>query len=223
MRSAVLIILVSSLVLAGASPAVAHVPSLEPPPRHAPFSIDGPDASRAIYGYLAPGEQYDEYRFRVRNPVTRTVGLIVPAYPEHADFRPTLVITAEDGGAITIPDGGDQQRQREFEPFSLTHFWEGGERDVSLEPNGLYTMRVQPGEGSESGHYVVVFGGPERFEATDILATTRQLPAIWLGAYGGAPMRWNWLALIPFGLTVGLFSVAVAGVRILLSRRRVAG
>ncbi len=223
LRTAALIVLVSILVLVGATPAAAHVPSLEPPPRDAPVIIDDPEVSRAIYGYLAPGEHYDEYRFRVRNPVTRSVGVIVPSYPEHADFRPTLVIAAEDDGAIRIPDRVDKQRQREFEPFSLTYFWVGGEREISFEPDHQYTLRVQPGGGAQSGRYVVVFGGPERFEATDIAATFRELPAIWFGAYGSAPMRWNWLALIPLGLTVGVFLAAVAGVRRLLSKRRVTG
>lgn len=221
MRTAAFIVLVSSLLSVGASLAAALVPSLEPPPRDEPVFINGPEVSRATYGYLVPGERNDEYRFRVRSPVTRTVGVIVRSYPEHADFRPTLVVEAEDGRAARIPDGYDKQRQREFEPFSLTYLWVGGDREVSFEP-GLYTIRVLPGRGTQSGRYVVVFGGPERFEATDIVATFRELPAIWFGAYGGAPMRWNWLALIPFGLTVAAVSAAVAGVRRLLSRRRFA-
>jgi hypothetical protein len=79
---------------------------------------------------------------------------------------------------------------------------------------------VQPGPGSASGRYVVVFAGPEQFKARDIADTLWQLPLIWVGAYGGAPFRWNWLALIPLALTVGVAAVVAAGVRSRLSRRR---
>jgi hypothetical protein len=219
-RPAALIALVSMVVLAGARPAQAHVPGLEPGSDDGPVSIGGPEVSRATYGYLAPGDAYDEYRFSVPEQVTRAVGIIVPAYPEHADFRPGLVITVEGRDRLEIPDGAMAQRQREFEPFSLTSFWHGGEREVTFEPGVPYTLRVQPGPGSKSGRYVVVFAGPEQFKARDIAATLWQLPLIWFGAYGGAPFRWNWLALIPLGLTVGVVAVAVAGVRSRLSRRR---
>ena len=219
-RRAALIALVSMVVLAGARPAEAHVPGLEPGSDDGPVSIGGPEVSRATYGYLAPGDVYDEYRFTVPEPVTRAVGIIVPAYPEHAAFHPGLVITAEERDRLEILDGATAPRLREFEPFSLTYFWHGGERDVTFEPGVLYTLRVQPGPGSTSGRYVVVFAGPEQFKARDIADTLWQLPLIWFGAYGGAPFRWNWLALIPLGLTVGAVAVAVAGVRSRLSRKR---
>ena len=219
-RPAVLIALVLIFVLAGALPAEAHVPGLEPGSGDGPVSIGGPEVSRATYGYLAPGDAYDEYRFTVPERVTRAVGVIVPAYPEHADFRPGLVITAEERDRLEIPDGATAQRQAEFEPFSLTYFWHGVEREVTFEPGVLYTLRVQPGAGATSGRYVVVFAGPEQFKAGDIVDTLWQLPLIWFGAYGGAPLRWNWLALIPLGLTLGVVAVAVVGVRNRLSRRR---
>jgi hypothetical protein len=140
------------------------------------------------------------------------VGIIVPAYPEHSDFHPGLVITTEERDRVEILDGATSARQREFEPFSLTSFWHGSEREVTFEPGVLYTLRVLPGRGSASGRYVVVFAGPEQFGAGDIAGTLRQLPLIWFGAYGGAPFRWNWLALIPLGLTVGVVAAAVTGV-----------
>jgi hypothetical protein len=217
---AALIALVAMVVLAGARPAEAHVPGLERGSDDGPVYIGGPEVSRATYGYLAPGDPYDEYRFTVSEQVTRAVGIIVPAYPDHADFRPGLVITAEERDRSEILGGATAPRQREFEPFSLTSFWHGGEREVTFEPGVLYTLRVQPGPGSTSGRYVVVFAGPEQFTARDIADTLWQLPLIWFGAYGGAPFRWNWLALIPLGLTAGVVAVAVAGVRNRLSRKR---
>jgi hypothetical protein len=219
-RPAALIALVSMVVLAGARPAEAHVPGLEPGSGDGPVSIGGPEVSRATYGYLAPGDPYDEYRFTVPEQVTRAVGIIVPAYPEHTDFRPGLVITAEERDQLEIVDWATTPRQREFEPFSLTYFWHGGEREVTFEPGVLYTLRVQPGPGSQSGRYVVVFAGPEQFKARDIADTLWQLPLIWFGAYGGSPFRWNWLALIPLGLTVGLVAVIAVAAWSRLSRKR---
>lgn len=209
--------LVSMVVLAGPRAAAAHVPGLEPGADDGPVSIGGPEVSRATYGYLAPGDAYDEYRFTVAEQVTRPVGIIVPAYPEHADFRPGLVITAEGRDRLEIPSAAAAPRRPEFEPFSLTSFWHGDEQEVTFEPGVLYRLRVVPGPGSASGRYVVVFAGPEQFGARDIAGTFRQLPVIWFGAYGGAPFRWNWLALIPLGLTAGVVAAVVAGVRSRLS------
>lgn len=209
---AALIALVAMVVLAGARPAEAHVPGLEPGSGDGPVSIGGPEVSRATYGYLAPGDVHDEYRFTVPEQVTRAVGIIVPAYPEHADFRPGLVITAEERDRLEILDGATAPRQGEFEPFSLTSFWHGGEREVTFEPGVLYTLRVQPGPGSQSGRYVVVFAGPEQFTASDVADTLWELPLIWFGAYGGAPFRWNWLALVPLGLTAGVVGVVAVAV-----------
>jgi hypothetical protein len=218
---AALIALASMVVLAGACPAEAHVPGLEPGSGDGPVSIGGPEISRATYGYLAPGDLYDEYRFTVPEQVTRAVGIIVPAYPEHTGFRPGLVITAGERDRLEILDGATAPRQEEFEPFSLTSFWHGGERQVTFEPGVVYTLRVQPGPGSQSGRYVVVFAGPERFKARDIADTLWQLPLIWFGAYGGAPFRWNWLALVPIGLTAAaVAAVAVAAWRRLSRKRR---
>ena len=88
--TAAVTVLVSMVVLAGPRAAEAHVPALEPGADDGPVSIGGPEVSRATYGYLAPGDVYDEYRFAVGERVTRAVSIIVPAYPQHADFRPGL-------------------------------------------------------------------------------------------------------------------------------------
>lgn len=199
--------------LIAAVPAHAHVPGLEGDSEGA-APIGGPEVSRATYGYLAPGEDVDEYVFTAGESVSRTIGIIVPAYAEHANFRPTLVVVPEDDDPVTIEDPGAEERRREFEPFSLAYFWWGGESEVEFVEGVSYTLRVEPGPGDASGRYVIVFAGPERFEAADIGATLGQLPVIWFGAYGGAPLRWNWLALIPFAIGVALFG----GLVLLLAR-----
>lgn len=219
-RSGIGIPLVTILVtLLLAAPALAHVPDLEGTSEGTATPIEGPEVSRAIYGFIAPGETGDAYSFTVNEAVTRTIGVIVPAYPEHAGFRPTLSVSPEGRPGVEIPDPRREPRPREFEPFSLTYFWSGGEREVSFEPGVRYTVRVEPGPGEDGGRYVIVFGGPERFEGRDTVATLRRLPLIWFGAYGGAPARFNALALIPLGVVALLFLAVAFAVFRLVSRR----
>ncbi len=197
--------------------ASAHVPALEPAGVAAPDAarpIGGPEVSRAIYGYLAPGETADTFAFTVSEPVTRTIGLIVPAYPEHADFRPTLVVRAEGQPDVTIVDPGTVPRAASFEPFSLTSFWSGAESEIGFTPGTRYLLSVEPGAGSQSGRYVIVFGGPEQFDSADTAETFAVLPRIWFGAYGGAPVHLGSIAVVPLVLVVGaLVAFAVFRVR----------
>jgi hypothetical protein len=212
-----LAVIVSWLVAGG--PAHAHVPALEGGGATGEGTpIAGPDVSRAIYGYLAPDEKRDVYTFSLSQPLTATIGIIVPAYPEHADFRPAIVVEVEGEAPVTIADPGLAERAKEWEPFSLTYFWKGGEEGVGFKRGRRYRLRVEPGDGATSGRYVIVFGGAERFTGSDTLATLRDLPAIWVGGYGGAPLRWNWLALLP----AGLVGFAAVGVGLLVRRGIVA-
>jgi hypothetical protein len=197
-----------ALVVIGTVPALAHVPAVESGAHDdahageaAATPMGGPEKSRAVYGYVEDGEP-DRYAFTTSEPVVRTVGLIVPAYEEHADFRPTLALEADGVEVAHVDDPGLSAREREFEPFSLTWFWAGAEDEFQFEPGIEYTLVVEPGVGDDStGRYVVVVGGPEEFTAADWGATLVSLPRIWLGQYGSAPYRWNWLALIPAAFT----------------------
>ena len=179
--------------------------------------IGGPEASRAIYGYLAPDEQNDAYEFSVDEPVTRRIGVIVPVRDEHEDFRPALRLYADGSEVALIEDSGSPGREAEWEPFSLTSFWHGTEEEFAFEPGIAYELHVEPGTGDmASGRYVLVFGGPEAFTAAETLRTFAYLPVIWFGAYGGAPAHWNWWALIPLGITIALVALVVRGlVRVL--------
>jgi hypothetical protein len=208
-----------------ASPASAHVPAVEgsvgfeeaAEPGDAAV-IGGPEKSRAVYGYLAGGRG-DAYAFTVEEPVARTVGVIVPAYAEHEAFRPTLVLE-EDG--ILIERARDEgERMAEFEPFSLTSFWKGPSIAHEFEPGRNYVVQIEPGAGDEaSGRYVLVLSGPEEFSGSDTLDTLRGLPRIWFGAYGGAPARWNTLALVPIGIVIIVLGMLVyAGTRVVRSSR----
>jgi hypothetical protein len=185
------------------------------------MAIGGPEVSRAIYGYLAPDEKYDAYAFHVDEPVTQTIGVIVPARGEDEGFRPSLRLLADGVEVALIDDPGLPEREAEWEPFSLTDFWTGGEERIAFEPGVEYELRVEPGTGPDvSGRYVIVFGGPEAFTAADSARTLVYLPVIWFGAYGGAPAHWNWWALVPLAVAVGIvFLVVRAGVRAVRRRR----
>jgi hypothetical protein len=221
---------VAALVWAVASsvtPAVAHVPALEGPvgletdsAHGGAVVIGGPEKSRAIYGYLEDGTT-DVYTFDTSKPVQRTVRIIVPDYPEHVDFVPTISLEADGVPVMTGEEDTSNGRVSEFEPFSLTWFIQGAEMDYSFEPGVDYVLLVEPGQGSGSGRYVLTFSGPEEFTPEDIIGTLRRLPRIWLGAYGGASARWNPYALIPAAFVIVVLGVLAFAVYRALRRRRV--
>jgi hypothetical protein len=193
--------------------AVAHVPDLERGSSGGPMNVGGPEVSRAIYGYLAPDEEYDAYVFHVDKPVTQTIGVIVPSRVEHEDFRPSLRLLADGVEIALIDDPWLPEREAEWEPFSLTDFWTGGEERIAFGTGVEYELRVEPGTGPDgSGRYVIVFGGPEAFTAADSARTLVFLPVIWFGAYGGAPVHWNWWALLPLGVAVLLLALLLRAV-----------
>jgi hypothetical protein len=188
------------------------------------MTVGGPEVSRAIYGYLAPDEESDVYTFHVDEPVSQTIGVIVPSRAEHEGFRPSLRLLTDGVEVALIDDPGLPEREAEWEPFSLTDFWTGGEQRIAFEPGVEYELRVEPGTGPDvSGRYVIVFGGPEAFTAADSARTLVYLPVIWFGAYGGAPAHWNWWALLPLGVVVLLLALLVRAVIRIGARRRARG
>ena len=219
-----LLALVAAALIFAPAAAVAHVPDLERRASGEPMTVGGPEVSRAIYGYLAPDEEYDAYTFRVDEPVNQTIGVIVPSRAEHEGFRPSLRLLADGVEVSYIEDPGRAEREAEWEPFSLTDFWTGGEERIAFEPGVEYELRVEPGMGpAGSGRYVIVFGGPEAFTAADSARTLVYLPVIWFGAYGGASAHWNWWALLPLGVAVLLLALLVRAVIRIGTRRRAAG
>jgi hypothetical protein len=207
----VVIAVVGALGLPATAP--AHVPTVEGAQGFEDGAdgdgetrIGGPEKSRAIYGYLAGG--VDRYAFTTTQPIERTIGVIVPAYDEHASFYPTLILEEDGVEVARADDPAGDERTGEFEPFSLTTFWEGAEIEYGFEPGHDYVVRIEPGPtGDSSGRYVLVVGGPEAFTGSDIAETFRGLPRIWFGAYGGAPFRFNPLGLIPFALVAGVLGL----------------
>jgi hypothetical protein len=214
------------LALICPAPILAHVPAVEGSVGFADGEsahggttvIGGPEKSRAIYGYRVEGED-EAFAFTTTEAVTRTVRVIVPAYPEHEGFRPGLVLEADGEEVEWAEESSSAEREGEFEPFSLTRFWQGAEFEHAFEPGVQYVVTITPGTGSEeSGRYVLTFSGPEEFTGEDILGTLRGLPRIWFGAYGGAAPRWNPLGAIP--LLVVAAGVAALGYAIWKAVRR---
>jgi len=213
-------LLLLAALCATASPALAHVPDLERGADGGPMAIQGPEVSRAIYGYLSPDEDYDAYAFHVDALATQIIGVIVPTRAEHAGFRPSLRLFADGIETALIEDPGLDEREAEWEPFSLSSFWTGGEERIAFEPGVEYELRVEPGTGPDgSGRYVIVFGGPEAFTAADSARTLVYLPVIWFGAYGDAPAHWNWWALVPLTVVAAVLVLLVRAVVRAVRRR----
>jgi hypothetical protein len=173
--------------------------------------------SRAVYGYLAPGRAYDAYTFRVSEPVSTRIELIVPERTGQKDFRPGLLLF--DGARRASDDPGGE-RSLFLEPFSLSRFWEGAGLDAVLAPGDTYELVVVPGTGSVThGSYVIVFGGAEAFTGQDIRETFRVLPTIWLGSWSGSPPRTS--ALVVAGVVVVALAALIAlGATLTIRRSR---
>jgi hypothetical protein len=221
--------LVVAAALAWQTAALAHVPILELPGRHdvrgtaaAPFPnaqpIAAPTKSLAIYGYMAPDEQLDAYTFSVTAETTLTLDMLVAVRPDLADFRPTLTLlsSAADRPAV-MPDPGTQPRKSFYEPFSVSDFYQGGSASVTLLPGRRYFLVVEPGAGARhDGAYTIGVSGGEQFTAAETVSTVLSLPTIWLGSWGGGPVRPGAMAALS---ALGAVLVAVVALVALRHRR----
>lgn len=193
--------------------ALAHVPILEEPGRNdivgtsaVPYphaqAIPAPTKSLAIYGYLSPAEHLDAYSFMVPAPVVTQLQLLVPVRSGLEGFRPQLMLYAESTRARHFTAGPTTgPRPSFYEPFSAASFWESGAVTVTLVPGERYFLVVTPGNGSRrDGAYVIGVAGPESFTSAETLGTLAVLPQIWLGNWGGGPMRPGAIASITFAV-----------------------
>lgn len=180
------------------SSARAHVPEIVAPvasdagdassgPHPSAQPIGSPTVSRAVYGFLAPGRDFDVFFFTVDSPVSTTVDLLVPARSDYAGFEPRLSVYHPGTGVerAASPGSGDA----EYEPFSIESFREVRTAELELVPGDSYYLVVRSGAGLSSGPYVLAFSGAERFSPSEIGSTLLALPVIWSGAWAGAPPR----------------------------------
>lgn len=202
-RAASIAAIALAFALLGPASAFAHVPILEEPGRprdirgsaEVPFPnaqpMAAPTKSIAVYGYLGRDDRLDAYSFTVPEKTVTTVEVLVPVRTGLGDFRPTLMVFSEgEGERDILRDPGADARERFYEPFSVASFYLGGSRTLTFEPGERYYFVVTGGQGERThGAYAIGISGPEEFSATETIGTLMVLPTIWLGAWGGGPIR----------------------------------
>jgi hypothetical protein len=253
-RLALIAALVSGLAAAlalgvAAAPVSAHVPFLEPArsstaPAEAgdpfPGAVPLPDAavSRAVYGTLARGEQFDAYRLSVSAPSRTPVELLVPATGTYGAFRPAFALAgpgipaagsspgfiadrlhvaygaqASEIGVQVVPDPGAAPRPTFYEPFSFTSYYRGGSTEVELTPGNAYYLIVYDPAGGR-GEYALGIAEAESFTPADWFRSIAVVVRIKLGLYGQR-------AFHPLAAVVlAVLAAAVAGLVVWAWRRR---
>ena len=228
-----------------APPAAAHVPFLEParssdaaplPGDPFPGAVQLPDAavSRAVYGTLAAGEDFDAYRLFVSRPSVTPVEMLVPRSRQYRDVRPAFLLVgpglrpagappafvtarlrisygsarAAATGVLVVPDPEQAPRQTFYEPFSFTTYYRGGSTTVELRPGRTYYLVVYD-PGVATAEYALGVGTVESFTPADWLRSVVAVARIKLGLYGQGAFH-PVAALILAAVLAGL--VALVGV-----------
>ncbi|MFB0546748.1 MAG: glycerol-3-phosphate acyltransferase [Anaerolineae bacterium] len=173
--SALIWALILSTLLA--TPALAHRPYFEEEDiaPEAPWPIDEPTISTAIYATLESATDVDYFTFEGQTGQVILLALTIPQIEGQADFAPTMALMGpglpetdlpahvthlDEAGAMEIaPPPGPAPTF--FEPFSGTSYWERQEERVSLATDGRYMVAVWHPEG-QVGRYVFVIGEKER-------------------------------------------------------------
>jgi hypothetical protein len=247
---------------AAAAPVAAHVPFLEParpstapaePGDPFPGAVQVPDAavSRAVYGTLARGEQFDAYRLSVTEPARTPVELLVPAAGAYEVFRPALALVgpgipaagappafigdrlraaygaqASEVGVRAVRDPATTPRLTFYEPFSFTNYYRGGSTEVELTPGNAYYLVVYDPAGGR-GEYALGIAEAERFTPADWFRSVVAIVRIKLGLYGQGAFH-PLAAVVLAALAVALAGLVVWGWRrrrraTLRARARAAG
>jgi hypothetical protein len=200
-----------------------------------------PDAavSRAVYGTLAAGEQFDAYLLRVSEPALTPVELLVPRAGAYKEFRPSFALVgpgipvagaapafitqrvraaygaaAGEVGVKVVPDPHGTTRHTFYEPFSFTSYFQGRSTSVDLRPgNDYYLVVYDPAAGT--GEYALGIAEAERFTPADWVRSVGAVVRIKLGMYGQG-------AFHPLAaLVMAVVAAAVVVLVVWLVRRRV--
>ncbi len=165
------------LIVVATVPALAHRPYFEEEDigPDAPWPVDDPTISTAVYATLESATDVDYFTFEGQAGQVILLALTIPQIEGQADFAPTLalmgpglpgadlpghVICPDEAGALEIaPLPGPAPTF--FEPFSRTSYWDRQEERVTLPANGRYVVAVWHPEG-QVGRYVFVVGDKER-------------------------------------------------------------
>ncbi len=172
------ITLALALAAVAVVPALAHRPYFEEEDigSSAPWAIDDPAISTALYATLDSTKDVDYYTFEGEKGQEILLALTIPQIEGQEDFAPSMALmgpglsTAADlpqrvarpdkTGALVIPPS-EGPVPTFFEPFSRTSYWERQEERVTLPADGRYVVAVWHPDG-QPGRYVFVVGDKER-------------------------------------------------------------
>lgn len=171
------VVLGLSVAMAALTPALAHRPYFEEEDivAGAPWEIDDPTISTALYATLESAGDVDYYAFEAQQGESVLLALTIPQIEGQEDFAPTLVLLGpglplvdlpEDisvpagAGALVIePPPGPAPTF--YEPFSRTSYWERQEQRVTMPASGQFVVAAWHPDG-ELGRYTFVIGDKER-------------------------------------------------------------
>jgi hypothetical protein len=171
-----IVLLVAALVSIGAVPVWAHRPYFEEQDigPEAPWPIDDPTISTALYATLESAQDVDYYTFQGQAGQTVLLALTIPQIEGQDLFAPTMALLGPELPAADLPRQVNRPQGSGalvlapvpgpaptfFEPFSRTSYWDRQEERVSLPADGRYTVAVWHPDG-EVGRYVFVVGDRE--------------------------------------------------------------
>jgi hypothetical protein len=171
-----ILLLAAVLISIGAATVWAHRPYFEDQDirPEAPWQVDDPTISTALYATLESAQDVDYYTFQGESGQTILLALTIPQIEGQDLFAPTMVLMGPglpeadlprqvnhsrgSGALVLTPVTGPAPTF--FEPFSRTAYWDRQEERVSLPADGTYTVAVWHPEG-EVGRYVFVVGDRE--------------------------------------------------------------
>jgi hypothetical protein len=228
-RTLPLLVVVALWLTIGTLPALAHRPYFEEQDISvdAPWQVDDPTISTAIYATLESPQDVDYFTFQGRAKERVLVALTIPQIEGQDEFAPTMALIgpglpetelpsqvagAQGTGALVLePAPGPAPTF--FEPFSRTSYWDRQEEKVALPADGLYTVAVWHPQG-EVGRYVFVVGDRE-LPGGD-LAFPLKMRAYWTPVGTQAPATRSWR---PAFVVLGLLLAAGAVLTVWIVRR----
>jgi hypothetical protein len=235
-RSLSILILAALWVTIGALPAWAHRPYFEEQDlvADAPWWVEDPTISTAIYATLESPQDVDYFAFQGQAGERILVALTIPQIEGQDEFAPTMALIgpglpqgklpsqvagAEGTGALVLePAPGPAPTF--FEPFSRTSYWDRQEERALLPEDGLYTVAVWHPQG-EMGRYVFVVGDRELPGGDP--AFPLKMRAYWTPVGTPVPARraW-WLAFVGLGLVLALGAALTVWIIWRVRRKRAA-
>lgn len=179
-------LLLAAAVLAGVSPAYAHVPYIERQDYtdEDPAVVRNVEQSKAFYAWLQTADDVDVYRLEVQGPTRLFAQVIVPVCPGYEQFLPSFavigpglpdpteelpVLLPEGYGAIVVPNvAPGEPRDTFYEPFGNKRYYDGPLFDQMTETPGDWELITWDPYGM-GGDYVAVVGAGEQFALGDVL------------------------------------------------------